>query len=92
MIFLQFNPMPFIARQRFLSHKCALKGVEDYDKTGIYQVDPIVPVTWEECIVNNTVLNILQRSDVHAKFDFTDGYTTYSYPYIQDKNITKSLK
>ena len=68
------------------------KGVEDYDKTGIYQVDPIVPVTWEECIVNNTVLDMLQRNDVHTNFDFTDGYTTYSYPYIQDKNITKSLK
>ena len=32
LIFLQVNPEPYLVRQRFLSHKCALKGVEDYEK------------------------------------------------------------
>ena len=31
LIFLQVNPGPYLARQRFLAHKCALKGVEDYE-------------------------------------------------------------
>jgi len=30
LIFLQINPGPYLARQRYLAHKCALKGVEDY--------------------------------------------------------------
>ena len=30
LIFLQINPGPYLARQRYLAHKCALKGVEEY--------------------------------------------------------------
>ena len=33
LIFLQMNPGPYLARQRYLAHKCALKGVEDYEMT-----------------------------------------------------------
>lgn len=31
LIFLQIDPAPYLARQRYLAHKCALKGVEDYE-------------------------------------------------------------
>lgn len=59
LLFLQFNPGPYMARQRFLSHKCALKEVEDYSKSGISNIDPVKPYTWEECVVNLVVLDML---------------------------------
>jgi len=31
LVFLQMNPEPWLARQRFMAHKSALKGVEDYE-------------------------------------------------------------
>lgn len=52
LIFVQANPCNFMARQRFLSHKCALNDVEDYDKKGIDNLNPESPYSWEETIVN----------------------------------------
>jgi hypothetical protein len=34
-IFLQYEPMHFLTRSRYMSHKCALHEVEEYDKKGI---------------------------------------------------------
>jgi len=52
MIFLQMSPSNFIARQRFLAHKSALKGVEDYEERGVDDLNPEAPLTWEETVVN----------------------------------------
>ena len=52
LIFLQMSPANFISRQRFLAHKSALKGVEDYDIKGVDRLNPETPVTWEEAVVN----------------------------------------
>jgi hypothetical protein len=53
------DPSAYLARQRFMSHKCAMKEVEDYDKKSIEVMDPSKPYTWEECIVNLVVLDML---------------------------------
>lgn len=50
--FLQLDPSNFIARQRFMSHKSALSGVEDYEVNGIHSINPEAPYTWEETVVN----------------------------------------
>lgn len=52
LVFVQMDPSNFMARQRFLSHKSALKGVEDYDVKGIQSLNPEAPLSWEETIVN----------------------------------------
>lgn len=31
LVFVQTNPEPWLARQRFMAHKAALKGVEEYE-------------------------------------------------------------
>lgn len=46
------DPSHFIARQRFMSHKSALKGVEDYDTKGVHTINAEAPYTWEETVVN----------------------------------------
>lgn len=46
------SPCNFISRQRFLSHKSALKGVEDYNIKGVDNLNPEKPLSWEEAVVN----------------------------------------
>jgi hypothetical protein len=46
LIFLQIDPMPYIVRQRYMSHKCALHGVEDYDEKGVSNLNFPAPYTW----------------------------------------------
>ncbi len=95
LVFLQLDPSAYIARQRFLAHKSALKKVEDYDAKGIELIDPSKPLSWEECVVNLVVLDMLRHNEVHEKLDYTRGFCTYSYPYLRDqgeghvKSLTK---
>jgi len=91
LVFLQMNPEPWIARQRFMAHKSALKGVEDYEINGLEQMDPTVPHSWEECVVNLVVLDSLRQNKVHTELFFPDGVACYSYPFLQEPEITKSL-
>jgi len=32
LIFLQIDPMPYLVRQRYMAHKCAMNEVEDYEE------------------------------------------------------------
>lgn len=43
LIFLQIDPSPYIARQRFLAHKCALQSVDGYDIHDCPTIDPLKP-------------------------------------------------
>lgn len=70
-----------------MAHKCALKEVEDYSVHGVQTVDPLKVDSWEECVVNLVVLDMLNKNKAHTEFDYTDTLATYSYPYIQDKEI-----
>ena len=49
--------------------------------------------SWEETVVNLVNLDMLERNKAHTEFAFNDGFSTYSYPYIQEDNkeLTKSL-
>jgi len=85
MVFLQMQPCNFMARQRYLAHKSALNGVEDFDVKAIENINPDVPMSWEETVVNLEVLDMLQTNQLHTDVDFTEGFTTFSYPYHYDK-------
>jgi hypothetical protein len=88
---LQLDPSAYLARQRFMSHKCAMKEVEDYDKKSIEIMDPSKPYTWEECVVNLVVLDMLQHNKTHDKLDYSKGLCTFSYPYLKDQKNPPAL-
>jgi hypothetical protein len=46
LVFLQIDPSNYMARQRFMSHKCALGKVEDYRLDGVELIDPHKAITW----------------------------------------------
>ena len=52
LIFLQMEPMPYISRQRFLSHKCSLNEVEGYDIKGADDLSHPKLLSWEEGVVD----------------------------------------
>ena len=35
---------------------------------------------------------MLKKNKAHTEFDFTDGFSTFAYPYIQEKDTTLALK
>lgn len=76
------DPSPYIARQRFLAHKCALKGVEDYKITDTFLIDPNKPHAWEESVVNLVILDMLANNKVYDELDWTEGLASYSYSNI----------
>ena len=52
LIFLQMEPMPYVSRQRFMSHKCALNELEGYDVKGIDDISDPKLLSWEEGVVD----------------------------------------
>ena len=56
LICLQLSPDHYLARQRFISQKTALQGIEDYDTKALSTIDPDKPFTWEELVVNLVIL------------------------------------
>jgi len=55
-------------------------------------LDPIVPECWEECVVNLVTLDMLKKNKVFSDLDYTEGLSTYSYPYLQgDQKYSKQL-
>ena len=51
--------MPYLTRQRFVSHKLALEGVPDYNEKGNFSIDHPVPLTWDECVVNLLTIDMI---------------------------------
>ena len=47
-------------------------------------MDPGKPFTWEECVVNLVVLDMLEKNKTHDKLDYSKGYAKHSYPYLKD--------
>jgi hypothetical protein len=85
LIFLQMDPMPFIVRQRYMSHKCAMNGVEEYDIKGVSDLNHPCPYTWQEAIVNLVSIDMIRTNQVHMKLDYTKGIATYPYVDLQDE-------
>lgn len=81
------DPSHFIARQRFMSHKSALKGVEDYDVKGVHTINAEAPYTWEETVVNLTVLDMLNENKTEPELDLTKSLSTFSYPDMRRKQF-----
>ena len=42
---LQLNPMHYLVRQRFISHKLALEQVPDYNEKANFSLDHPMPLT-----------------------------------------------
>jgi hypothetical protein len=57
LIFLQMEPMPFIVRQRYISHKCALHELDDYDPKAVEDLNHPFPFVWQEAIANLITLD-----------------------------------
>jgi len=86
------EPMPYLTRQKFSSHKCALYGVEDYDVKGVDNLNDPIPVSWEELIVNPLTLDMNYANQIHHKIDYTKGFTTFGVHRLQEKKITDNLQ
>ena len=82
LIFLQMESMPYMVRQRYMSHKCALNEVEDYNTKAIDDLQAPKPLTWEEAVVNLLILDMLRANNTHMKIDYTKGLVAYPYPDI----------
>ena len=90
-IFLQLDPMNYMMRQRFMSHKCALNDLEDYDIRGVENLQYPRPFTWQECVVNLITIDMLRANQTHMKIDYTKGVSCYSYPNVQEEKIRENL-
>ena len=91
LIFLQIPPEQFIARLRFLSLKHAMNEVEDYDVKALPSLNPECPLSFEECVVNLNVLDMLEHNKLYDELDLMRGIAAFSYPELQaeDGNIAK---
>jgi hypothetical protein len=56
--------------------------VDGYDKHDAMYLDPWKPYNWEECIVNNFVLDMLVQNTIFDKLDVKTGFASYAYPSI----------
>ena len=43
----------------------------------------MVPDSWEECVVNLVTLDMMKKNKAFTELDYTEGFSTYSYPYLQ---------
>lgn len=84
LMFLQIDPQEYVARQRFMSHKCAMGKVEDYRLDGVELIDPHRPITWEETVVNLFTMDMLINNSLPSKTSYKNGLYAYSYPFLQD--------
>ena len=62
LIFLQMEPMPFITRQRYMSHKCAMHEVEEYSLKGVPDFGHPNPYSWEEAVVNLITIDMIRAN------------------------------
>ena len=85
------EPMPFVVRQRYMAHKCALHEVEDYDVKGVADLNFPRPHTWQEAVVNTITLDMLRANQIHIWLDFTKGVSTYAYPDLQDERTRDNI-
>jgi hypothetical protein len=83
-MYLQLDPSDYVARQRFMSHKCALGKVEDYRLDGIELIDPHKPITWEETVVNLFSMDMMLSNTLPSKTTYKNGLYAYSYTFVQD--------
>ena len=54
--------MPYITRQRYMSHKCAMQGVEEYDIKGVQNLNFPAPYSWQEAVVNLITIDMLRTN------------------------------
>ena len=73
-----------------MSHKCALGKVEDYRLDGVQLIDPHRPITWEETVVNLFVMDMLINNSLPSSTTYKNGLYAYSYPFLQDKTVSKN--
>ena len=91
LIFLQIDPMPFIVRQRYMSHKCALNEVEDYDVRAIENLNFAAPYSWQEAVVNLVTIDMLRANQIHMNLDYTKGVASYAYPDLQEERTRDNV-
>lgn len=78
LLFLQLAPENFLVRQRFLSHKEALAKTEDFELHAIPEFNPTVPLSWEELVVNLSVLDMLRHNETFGNLKLPESFYTYN--------------
>ena len=58
---------------------------------GIENLQHPRPHTWEECVVNLIVLDMLRANQTHMKLDYTRGLATFAYPQMQEPKVRANL-
>lgn len=92
LLYLQIDPMPYVTRQRYMSHKCALHGIEEYSVKAIENLNLPNPISFEECIVDLLILDMSYANQIHTNLDYTKGFYTYSYKSLQLKSTHDNLR
>ena len=82
-IFIQYNPMTYLARQRYVTHQLAMREVDEFNKKAMYAIDNPTPLTWDECIVNLVTLDMVRLNKTNDQLDLSKSLATYSYSTIQ---------
>ena len=67
-----------------MAHRCAMGKVEDYHLDGVHLIDPHIPVTWEETVVNLLTADMVRNNNLPKDVKYKDGFYAYSYPYLQE--------
>ena len=80
-----------MARERFMSHRCAMGEVEDYRLDGVNLIDPHMPVTWEETVVNLLTMDMQQKNHLPHEVKYKEGMYAYSYPSLQKKEQSTAI-
>ena len=91
LLFVQFNPMHYLMRQRFITHKLDTKGTDEYNKKATNSFDSPVPLTWDECVVNIITLDMLGDSKSHDDIDLSRSLSPTLQAHEDQQVITEPL-
>lgn len=68
-----------------MSQKSALSKIADFDEKAILEINPEKPMSWEECVVNLSVLDMLRENVTFDKLCLPKCFYTYSNPEVQSE-------
>ena len=73
-----------------MAHRCAMGKVEDYHLDGVHCIDPHLPLTWEETVVNLLTTDMVRENKLPKNINYNKGLYAYSYPYLEENPDPKN--
>lgn len=65
--------------------------VEDYHLDGVQLIDPHLPLTWQETVINLLTTDMVRDNHLPKNINYKQGLYAYSYPYLQQEGKNKAL-